>query len=645
MYDVVVIGGGPGGYAAAIRASQLGGKIALVEAEEMGGTCVNRGCIPSKVWLRAAHVLHWIRNGHELGIKTQGQTVDLQALGARKNGVANDIRMGMEGLLTNNRVEVVRGRAALKGPREIQVNGRTLEAKKTIVATGSALRIPDVPGIEEAAMTTDQALDMTALPGSLLIWGVAGPIEVEIASLMNTLGCKVFLAFEGRRILPMEDGDTGQRLGQALREQGIELLPRLTLQSVQKQETGFLAVLSGAEERRVEVERVLVSARKPNTAALGLEEVGIRLDEKGFIKINDRLASSVEGIYAVGDATGGWMLSHAASSMAVVAAENALGAGSRYPFNRIPRCLWTQPEMAAVGLSEEEAERKGHEVETGAFPYAINGLAMVRNQVDGAVKIVSDARYGEILGVHIVGSNATEIIGEAVLAMQLEATVQELARSIRVHPTFSESGGGRRPGCQRTGPCTCLEVEKAGAGSMETIPRAIEVVDWGVIGYGEALRARKAWSANGSRTDAPTGCCWSSTRRWSPSAASGGLADLCVAPEALARKEVALHHADRGGRATFHGPGQLVAYPILKLEEKDLHAYLRRLLEMLADVLRTSGLIPEFRKGTPGVWVGGRQDRQRGHRRPEMGDLSRRGPERFDGSRVVQPDRALRPAG
>ena len=187
----------------------------------MGGTCVNRGCIPSKVWLRAAHLLHWIRNGHELGIRTQGQTVDLQAVVARKNGVANDIRMGMEGLLTNNRVEVARGRATLKGPREVEVNGRTLEAKKTILATGSVLRIPDVPGIEDAAMTTDQALDMTALPGSLLIWGVAGPIEVEMASLFNTLGCKVILAFEGRRILPMEDGDTGQRLGQALREQGI----------------------------------------------------------------------------------------------------------------------------------------------------------------------------------------------------------------------------------------------------------------------------------------------------------------------------------------------------------------------------------------------------------------------------------------
>ena len=165
----------------------------------------------------------------------------------------------------------------------------------------------------------------------------------------------------------------------------------------------------------------------------------VTLNEDKGIRVNDRLETSVEGIFAIGDATGGWMLSHGASSMSVSAAENAMGANNRYPFNLIPRCLWTQPEMGAVGLSEEDAEKKGLDVETGVFPYAINGLAMVRNQVDGAVKIVSDARYGEILGVHIVGSNATEIIGEAVLAIQLEATVQELARSIRVHPTFSEA--------------------------------------------------------------------------------------------------------------------------------------------------------------------------------------------------------------
>ena len=439
MYDVVVVGGGPGGYAAAIRVSQLGGKAALVEAGQMGGTCVNRGCIPSKVWQRSAYLLYWIRRADQFGIKVSTQELDLKSIVARKNGVAGDIRMGMEGLLANNGVEVIASRAVLKSPREIKVEGGTLEAKKIILATGSLLDIPEVPGLEEAAWTTDQALEMTEVPSSVLIWGLAGPVEVEMANTLNILGCKVFLASDARRILPGEDGDTSQRLAQALREQGVEVLTRAALQSVKKTGSGFEAVLSGAEERTVQVGKVLVSARKPNTSGLGLEEAGVQLTEQGCIKVNERLEASGEGIYAIGDATGGWMLSHASSSMALIAAENAMGNTKRFRFHLVPRGLWTIPEVGAVGLSEEQAEEQGIEVDVGDFPYSINGLAMARDEMTGAVKIISDARYGEILGVHIVGANATDLVGEAVLAMQLEATVPELAASIRVHPTYSES--------------------------------------------------------------------------------------------------------------------------------------------------------------------------------------------------------------
>ncbi len=439
MHDVIVIGGGPGGYAAAIRASQLDGEVALVEAGEIGGTCVNQGCIPTKVWMRAAYMLNCIRRGDEFGIKAPVQEIVLAAIVNRKNGVSGDIRMGMEGLLGNNGVEVVRGRAVLKSPREVHVDGAVLEAKKIILATGSRLKIPDVPGLEEAAMTTDQVLEMEEAPSSILIWGLLGPIEVEMAALLNTFGSKVFLASESRRILPREDGDTSQRLGQALREQGVELLTRTTLKLVKKSKTGFEALLSGREDRTVEVEKVLVSTRKPNTAHLGLKQVGIRLNEDGAIGVNEMLETSVEGVYAIGDVTGGWMLSHASSSMAVTAAENAMGSHRKFPFHLIPRGIWTIPEVGAVGLSEEEAEEKGIEVEVGNFPYAINGLAMARDEMDGAVKVISDSRYGEILGVHIVGASATELVGEAVMAMQLEATARELAQGIRVHPTFSES--------------------------------------------------------------------------------------------------------------------------------------------------------------------------------------------------------------
>lgn len=439
VYDVIVIGGGPGGYAASIRASQLGGKVALIEAAQIGGTCVNRGCIPSKVWLHAADLLKKVKGAEDFGIKASVEGIDLATIVARKSGVANDIRMGMGGLLGNNGVDVVEGRAVLKSPGDVQVDDRILEGKSIILATGSLLDIPTIPGIEDAAMTTDQVLDMTQPPESILIWGAAGPIEVEMASFMNDFGCKVYLLAESRRILPMEDGDTSQRVAQALREQGVEILSRHSLESVRKSDGGYDCSLAGPENKTLSVQRVLISARKPNTAALGLEQAGVSLKDDGGIQIDGRLETSAKGIYAIGDATGGWMLSHAASAMAVVAAENAMGSDKAFPHGLVPRGIWSIPQVGSVGLSEEEAEDRGLDVEVGDFPYSINGLAMARAEMGGAVKVVTDAKFGEILGVHIVGSNATELVGEAVMAMQLEATVNELARSIRVHPTFSES--------------------------------------------------------------------------------------------------------------------------------------------------------------------------------------------------------------
>ncbi|NOX32735.1 MAG: dihydrolipoyl dehydrogenase [Deltaproteobacteria bacterium] len=438
MYDVMIIGGGSGGYAAAIRAAQLGAGVVLAECAETGGTCVNRGCIPSKVWLKAGNFLDQLETGKTFGINADIKEIDFKMLGERKAGVSAEIRMGMEALLQNNCVKLIKGRAAIKSPQEVDVGGRTIKTKKIIVATGSSLGAQKIPGLDTAAMTTDDVLEMTAVPESILVCGF-GYIEVEMAFLLNTFGCKVIMAAEPARILPKEDLDTSQRVAQALRENGIQIIPQAFVESVETTKAGTVCKLSGTKEDSVTVEKVLISKRIPNTKGLGLEKLDVKLNKDNGIRVNDRLETSVKGIFAIGDVTGGWMLSHGASSMAVFAAENAMGENNAYPFHLIPRCLWTQPEMGTVGLSEEEAEKKGYDVETGVFPYAINGMAMVRNQVDGAVKIVFDARYGEILGVHIVGSNATEVIGEAVTAMQMEVTVQELARSIRVHPTFSEA--------------------------------------------------------------------------------------------------------------------------------------------------------------------------------------------------------------
>jgi dihydrolipoamide dehydrogenase len=287
-------------------------------------------------------------------------------------------------------------------------------------------------------MTTDDALDMTRAPSAVLVWGEAGALEVEMAALLNGLGSKVFLVTPSPRILPMEDHDTSQRLAQAFREQGIQVITRSNLEAVKKSKKRFEALISGRKEQTLEIEKVLIAARKPNLDGLGLKQVGVRQNEDGSVQVDEKLQTSVKGVFAIGDITGGWMNSHAASSMGVTAAENAMGQTNEFPFHLIPRVLWTTPQVGAVGMTEEEAEKKGFDVDIGDFPYPINGLAMSYGEVDGSVKVVSDAATEEILGIHIVGANATELVGEAVMALQLECTTDELAHTIRPHPTFSE---------------------------------------------------------------------------------------------------------------------------------------------------------------------------------------------------------------
>jgi len=438
MYDVIIVGGGPGGYAAGIRSAQLGGKVALIEAADIGGTCVNRGCIPAKVWGQGAFINQMIQKAETFGIKAKIESTDLSVLSARKDGISGDIKMGMGGLLVNNRIEVIEGKGKIKGPGKVDVAGKVLEGKSIIIATGTSPGLPDIKGIKDAHFSTEQLFAMEKVPESVLVYG-ADHVEVEMASILNAFGCKVTLAFEGARILPAEDGDTSQRITAVLREQGVEILPRTTLKSVKKSGKNFEATLAGKEETSVTVSRILTSVREPNTGDIGLDSAGVSLDDNGFLTVNESLKTSVDGIYAIGDVTGGWQLSFAATAMGIVAAENAMGQESTFNKRLVPRGLNTNPEAAAIGLSEEEAEQMDYEVEVGMFPMSVNALAMAQDVLDGAVKIVSDAKYGEVLGVHIVGSHATELIWGASLAMQMEATVEEIARTMVVHPTFSES--------------------------------------------------------------------------------------------------------------------------------------------------------------------------------------------------------------
>ncbi len=437
MYDVIVIGGGPGGYAAGIRSAQLGGKVALLEPAELGGTCVNRGCLPTKMWLKAARLKKSIEAGEAFGIKASIETLDFSTIVERKKGIPTDIGMGMNALCANNGIEVIAGKGVLKGPNKVEVDGKILETKSIIIATGSSIAAPDIPGLGEAALTTDEAVELTEMPESILICG-DGPIEIEMATIFSAFDTAVTLVTKSPRILPQEDGDTGQRISKCLREQGVVIIPRAELKSVTASEDGFIAQVAGKEEQSITVKKVLVSARKANTD-LGLDPAGIEKDSNGFIRVDDMLKTSTGNIYAIGDVTGRSMMSYGATAMGVTAAENAMGDQKTFNFKAVPRALYTFPQAASVGITEEEADELDLDVEIGNCPMSINGVAMSYGEVEGNVKVIADAELGEVLGVHIVGENATEMIGGVAAALQLETTVEELAYTLCMHPTFSEN--------------------------------------------------------------------------------------------------------------------------------------------------------------------------------------------------------------
>ena len=448
-FDLVVIGSGPGGYVAAIRASQLGMSVACVEAEKLGGVCLNIGCIPTKSLLTSARMVAEVRDAGKHGIATGEVTVDLAPAQARSRQVSDQMNRGVTHLFRKNRVSHVTGHGRLAGPGRVEVerDGATsvLRAPHIIVATGSRPNtLPFLPIDGKNIWSSDEALYVTEAPGSLAIVG-AGAIGMEFADIFEAYGTEVTILEALDRVLPVEDEDVSAHIAKSYRRRGMRIETGVRLTAAEA--TGKGMALSyrdaGGEAHSLVVDRVLSAVgRIPNTEDVGLGAAGVSLSEGGHIEIDGWMRTNVAGVYAIGDCAGGPLLAHKATHEGIVCVEKIAGAAHRsIDYGNIPNCTYCHPEVASVGLTEAEAKARGYEVEAGSFPWIGNGRAVAYGDVDGFVKIVRDRAYSEILGAHIIGPHATELIAEFVLARHLESTVEEVETAMHPHPTLSEAIG------------------------------------------------------------------------------------------------------------------------------------------------------------------------------------------------------------
>ena len=441
-YDVGIIGGGPGGYVAAIKAAQLGGNVCLIEKGEWGGTCLNRGCIPTKTLFAVANLATQIQEASAFGVQVNGETtIDYTQVLNHKASVVQQLEGGITKLLKANKVDVLKGTAELTDRNTIVVNkpdGTTeqLHAKNVIIATGSEPAEPPIFEIDEdQVLTTTGILNLTELPESLLIVG-GGVSGCEFASIFNAFGCHVTILELLPTILATEDTQVIRHIQLFMKRKGITIHTRAKLTHVKKSDKHVTAVLESGEE--LTAEKMLISiGRRYNTDGIGLEKVGVRTDG-GKIVVDTQMRTNIPGIYSVGDVASRYLLAHVASAEGKVAAENCLGASVEMDYQVIPWCVFTLPEIGHAGMTEEEATAEGYEVKIGRFPYAANGKALGLRETDGFVKIVSDTDSQDILGVHIVGAHASTLIHEAAVAVRLGATARDIAHTIHAHPTLSE---------------------------------------------------------------------------------------------------------------------------------------------------------------------------------------------------------------
>lgn len=447
-YDVVVIGAGPGGYVAAIRASQLGLKTAVIEKEFLGGVCLNVGCIPSKALLKNAEVAHTLRErGKEFGFSFENLLLDYSSAVKRSRQVSNRLVRGVGFLMKKNKIDVHMGTAKLTARDSIQVtseNGETqnIKAKNIIIATGAyAATIPGVEIDGETVLTYWEAILQEKQPESVIIIG-AGAIGVEFATVWNSYGTKVTIVEMLPNLLPLEDEEISKELEKSFSKQGIESLTSHRVESVEKTKQGVKVKVSSSDgEKILEAEQALVAIGfKPNSAGLGLEQAGLTISKQGFIEIDERMATNVPGVWAIGDVTGKLMLAHVASAMGIICAENIAGEETfTLDYEMMPRAVYCQPQVASFGMTEAQAKERGFDVKVGRFPFQANGKALGLGDYAGYVKLVTDSKYGEILGAQLIGPEVTELLPELTLAQMMEMTPTELARNVHAHPTLSET--------------------------------------------------------------------------------------------------------------------------------------------------------------------------------------------------------------
>ena len=444
--SVVVVGGGPGGYVAAIRAAQLGGKVTLIEKNKLGGTCLNVGCIPTKVLLHAAEALTEAKHMDNLGIQVSVNGIDWKGVQSRKEAVTNQLVSGVTGLMKANKIRVIEGTASFASKTALEVvkkdgTKENVPFDKVILATGSVPAVPPIPGVKENAACVDStgALAYDHVPETLLVIG-GGVIGMELATAYSRFGAKVTVVEAMPKLLPMMDGELTAMLRKKMEASGVTILTEAKVQSVEAAPVGAkVQVEVGGKVESFEAEKVLVAVgRRTDTEALGLDKVGIAHD-RGRITVNDKMETNVPNIYAIGDCLGKVMLAHVASAQGEVAAENALGETAVYDGKTNPSCVYTDPEFAGVGLTEEKAKEEGIPYQVGKFPLMANGKALIMNGGEGMIKFIIGEEYGEVLGVHILGPRATDLIGECALAIGMEATVDEIYATIHAHPTVTEA--------------------------------------------------------------------------------------------------------------------------------------------------------------------------------------------------------------